>query len=88
MGIPVCMNMCVSASIRVSCTFAVAPFLLFVLSYSVCLYLFLILLLFLDKRFITRGSKGVDSDGRGGGKDLREIGEGENVIKIYCKKIL
>lgn len=63
MGIPECRNMCVSASIRVSCTFSVAPFLLFVLSYSGCLYLFLILLLFSDKYFITRGSKGVDSDG-------------------------
>lgn len=36
----------------------------------------------------TRGSKGMDSDGRRGGKDLREIGEGDNIIRIYCKRIL
>lgn len=71
MGIPVC----VKESVRVSCTFSVAPFLLFVLSYSVCLYLFLILLLFLDKYFITRGSKGVDSDEGEVGRISEELGK-------------
>lgn len=30
----------------------------------------------------------MDSDGRRGGKDLRETGEGDNIIRIYCKRIL
>lgn len=31
-----------------------------------------------------RDKKGIDSGGRGGGEDLREDGEGEAIISIYC----